>query len=78
VTAADHPAVWRRRSPRTQLAIWAGWLLLVALFVFCWQVMNRNTIWMFVLDAPTQTSATGCSRRAGPICPNCCGRCGTR
>jgi phosphonate transport system permease protein len=59
VTAADHPAVWRRRSPRTQLAIWAGWLLLVALFVFCWQVMNRNTIWMFVLDAPTQAADIG-------------------
>lgn len=34
--------------------MWIGWLALVALFVFSWQVMNKNTIWMFVEDAPRQ------------------------
>jgi phosphonate transport system permease protein len=39
-----------RRAGR--LALWAGWLALVALFVWCWQVMTANTIWVFVWDAP--------------------------
>lgn len=50
---------WRRRSTRRELALWFGWLLLVALFVFCWQVMTENTIWMFVTDAPRQAADIG-------------------
>ena len=46
--------VWQRRAPLTQLAIWAGWLLLVAIFVFCWQLISEKTVWLFVLDAHTQ------------------------
>ncbi|MGF1625027.1 MAG: phosphonate ABC transporter, permease protein PhnE, partial [Alphaproteobacteria bacterium] len=46
--------VWRHRTSRQQLALWAGWLAVVALFVFCWQVMTKNTIWAFVADAPRQ------------------------
>ena len=34
----------------------AGWLALVALFVFCWQVMTKDTIWAFVWDAPRQAA----------------------
>ena len=41
-------AVWRYRTPRRQLALWAGWLALVALFIFCWKVMTKDTIWSFV------------------------------
>ncbi|MFX4221880.1 MAG: phosphonate ABC transporter, permease protein PhnE [Thalassobaculum sp.] len=51
--------IWRRRSTRRELALWFGWLLLVALFVFCWQVMTENTIWMFVTDAPRQAADIG-------------------
>ena len=51
--------VWARRTSRAKLAIWAGWLALVALFVFCWQVMTKDTIWYFVLDAPTQAANIG-------------------
>jgi phosphonate transport system permease protein len=48
--------VWQRRTRAQDLAIWFGWLLLVALFVFAWQVMNENTLWVFVLDAPQQAA----------------------
>jgi len=48
--------VWQHRTPRARLLLWAGWLALVALFVFCWQVMTKDTIWAFVWDAPTQAA----------------------
>ncbi|MEX1236058.1 MAG: phosphonate ABC transporter, permease protein PhnE [Roseovarius sp.] len=53
------PQTWQFRSPRGRLALWFGWLCLVALFVYCWQVMTANTIWMFVLDAPRQAADIG-------------------
>jgi phosphonate transport system permease protein len=52
-------AAWRRRTPRAQLVSWFAWLALVALTVFCWQEMTRDTIWSFVADAPTQASDIG-------------------
>ena len=51
--------VWRRRSTKQELALWAGWLALAALFVFCWQIMTENTIWAFVNDAPRQAADIG-------------------
>jgi len=45
---------WRQRTSSQQLLLWVGWLALVALFVFSWQVMTKNTIWAFVWDAPQQ------------------------
>jgi phosphonate transport system permease protein len=53
------PKTWAHRTPRGQLALWFGWFCLVALFVWCWQVMNRDTIWFFVLDAPKQAADIG-------------------
>ena len=53
------PDTWAFRSPRARLAIWFGWLCLVALFVYCWQVMTANTIWMFIWDAPRQAADIG-------------------
>ena len=47
-----HSEVWAHRTPRKRLVMWLGWLALVALFVWCWQVMTENTIWAFVADAP--------------------------
>ena len=52
-------AVWRRRTPRVRLLSWLAWLGLVALTVFCWEQMTRETIWAFVADAPTQASDIG-------------------
>jgi phosphonate transport system permease protein len=60
----DRP-IWRHRTPKTQLLIWAGWLALVALFVFSWQVMTKDTIWAFVWDAPRQAADIG-SRMVPP------------
>ena len=65
VLATPDGASWRQRTSRQQLALWFGWLLLVALFVFSWQVMTKNTIWVFVYDAPRQ-AADLFSRMANP------------
>jgi phosphonate transport system permease protein len=56
VIAANDRFVWRRRTTLAQWGIWLGWLALVVLFVFCWQVMNKNTMWVFVEDAPRQAA----------------------
>ncbi|WP_438768312.1 phosphonate ABC transporter, permease protein PhnE [Kushneria sp. TE3] len=57
--------LWQWRTPRTKLLLWVGWLALVALFVWCWQVMTQDTIWAFVLDAPAQAADIG-SRMVPP------------
>ncbi|MEX0971201.1 MAG: phosphonate ABC transporter, permease protein PhnE [Paracoccaceae bacterium] len=51
--------VWTYRTPRNRLLLWCGWLALVALFVWCWQLMTEKTIWFFVLDAPKQAADIG-------------------
>ncbi len=57
-TLNGQPA-WKHRTSKQSLILWAGWLALVALFVFCWQVMTKDTIWMFVSDAPRQAADLG-------------------
>ena len=57
--------VWHQRTSGQSLALWVGWLALVALFVFCWQVMTKDTIWAFVQDAPRQAADIG-SRMVPP------------
>lgn len=47
---------WRRRTTARQLALWFCWLALTAVSVACWRVMTRDTIWEFVLSAPTQAA----------------------
>ena len=54
VTAVADHLVWQRRTALAQWGAWAGWLALAVLFVLCWEVMNKNTIWAFVEDAPRQ------------------------
>ena len=56
---SHYSEVWAHRTPRKRLFMWMGWLALVALFVFCWQLMTRDTIWMFVTDAPRQAVDIG-------------------
>lgn len=51
--------VWQHRSSTQRLLLWVGWLALVALCVFCWQLMTRDTIWAFVTDAPRQAADLG-------------------
>jgi phosphonate transport system permease protein len=57
--------VWQRRERGRQLSIWFGWLLGVALFVFCWQVISRQTMWPFVWDSPRIAADIG-SRMVPP------------
>jgi phosphonate transport system permease protein len=56
---ASHADAWTFRTPRARLALWFGWLALVALFVYCWRVMNADTMWVFVADAPRQAVDLG-------------------
>ncbi|PMM96159.1 phosphonate ABC transporter, permease protein PhnE [Vibrio splendidus] len=45
---------WQRYDSKQSLMLWIGWLCFVALTVFAWQVMNKDTIWYFVTDSPNQ------------------------
>ena len=56
---ASRAAAWRHRTPRARLALWAFWLALAALSVWCWQLMTADTIWAFVADAPRQAADLG-------------------
>ncbi len=44
--------IWRRRTRGESLVRWFGWLLGVAVFVYCWQIISASTTWFFVWDAP--------------------------
>ncbi|WOI56306.1 phosphonate ABC transporter, permease protein PhnE [Palleronia sp. LCG004] len=56
----DHYSqVWTHRTPRARLFLWAFWVALAALAVWCWQIMTANTIWAFVWDAPRQAADIG-------------------
>ena len=59
VTQTANGPAWRARTPRGSLLLWAGWLALVALTVWCWEVMTETTIWAFVSDAPRQAADIG-------------------
>ena len=54
VQKKDELKVWKRRDRRTQLTVWAGYLIGTMVFVWCWQLMSEETFWDFVLDAPRQ------------------------
>lgn len=56
VVQADERLIWRRRTKAGDLAHWLGWLALVALTVWCWNEMTRDTLWVFVNDAPRQAA----------------------
>ncbi|MEM9734406.1 MAG: phosphonate ABC transporter, permease protein PhnE [Pseudomonadota bacterium] len=43
---------WRLHTQRQSLTRWFGWLLGVAIFVYCWNVISEATTWFFVWDAP--------------------------
>jgi phosphonate transport system permease protein len=51
---SDGRMAWQRRSMGARLAIWFAWLVGVLVLVQCWQIMNADTIWDFVWDAPQQ------------------------
>ena len=51
--------VWQRRERAAQFAIWAAWLVGVAVLVVSWSFISEKTIWPFVLDAPQQAADLG-------------------
>jgi phosphonate transport system permease protein len=57
--------VWQRRARGRQLAIWLAWLVGVALFLFCWQMISGATMWIFVWDSPRVAADIG-SRMVPP------------
>jgi phosphonate transport system permease protein len=59
MTATASAPVWHHRTRKQTLLAWFGWFALVALTVFSWQLMNENTIWAFVSDAPDQAADIG-------------------
>jgi len=56
VTQQGESKLWQRRDRKQQLLIWATQFLGVAIFVYCWQKVSENTVWMFVNDAPRQAA----------------------
>ena len=52
VTKQGDVAVWRKRTQGQSLALWFGWLLGLAVFLYCWQQISGATTWFFVWDAP--------------------------
>ena len=56
VVARGSLKVWQRRDRVAQFTAWAGWLIGVAIFSYCWHLISEKTIWMFVLDAPHQAA----------------------
>jgi phosphonate transport system permease protein len=65
VATKDGHRLWQRRQTTHQMAIWFGWLLCIAIFVACWQLISEKTIWLFVWDAPQQAGDLG-SRMVPP------------
>lgn len=47
---------WRHRPIKLQLVLWFCWLIGLALFVICWQLISEKTMWFFVADAPSQAA----------------------
>ena len=51
--------VWRKRTPRSELIVFAAWVLTLAFVSWTFQVMTKDTIWAFVTDAPAQMKDIG-------------------
>lgn len=50
---------WRRRSSGVELLRFAGWFALAAFTVLCFEVMTRDTMWVFLWDAHKQAADLG-------------------
>ncbi len=48
--------IWCRRTSSQNLLTWACWLAAVLILVQCWNILNADTIWDFVYDAPAQAA----------------------
>lgn len=52
VAETNGVTVWRRRTTRETLIRWFGWLIGLAVFLYCWKQISDATTWFFVWDAP--------------------------
>lgn len=52
ISNADGRPSWKQRDTKSQITRWFGWLLGVAVFVWCWNRISETTTWFFVWDAP--------------------------
>ena len=52
IAKPDGTHEWERRTQRESLTRWFYWLIGVAVFVYCWNVISQSTTWFFVWDAP--------------------------
>lgn len=56
---APYQKTWQRHSSQARFIRFVAWLLFVALCVWCWQIMNRDTLWFLAADAPSQAADIG-------------------
>ena len=56
VAIQDGTKMWQRRERGAQFATWGVYLVGVAIFVYCWQLISDRTTWDFVWDAPEQAA----------------------
>jgi phosphonate transport system permease protein len=49
---SGEPPVWRKRTTGQSMVLWFAWLIGLAVFLYCWQVISGATTWFFVWDAP--------------------------
>ncbi len=54
VTVQGGSRLWQRRNRAEHLRLWSIGLFGTALFVVCWEYISRETLWIFVWDAPQQ------------------------
>lgn len=47
---------WQKRTPRASALVFMSWVIALAFVTWCFQVMTKDTIWAFVLDAPKQAA----------------------
>lgn len=52
IKQADGIQIWRRRTTGQSMVRWFGWLIGVAVFLWCWDYISDATTWFFVWDAP--------------------------
>ncbi|MCB1491011.1 MAG: phosphonate ABC transporter, permease protein PhnE [Rhodobiaceae bacterium] len=48
----DGRKAWQIRDRKATLVRWGGYLVAVAVFMWCWQRISEATTWFFVWDAP--------------------------
>jgi phosphonate transport system permease protein len=59
VVHSNTTKIWQRRSHSDRIRLWALQFILLVLFLLSWRLMNENTMWMFVQDAPRQAVDIG-------------------